>query len=125
MARYGEKEDGRASRAQRAREQRRAAVLNVARRIFAEKGYHATKIDDIVEAAGIARGTFYLYFDDKRAAFSDLVDRFLARLHLAIQRIDTKDPARSIADQVRENTARILTLFLQDRAMTKILITDA
>ena len=105
--------------------ERRAQILSRARDAFAKRGYHATKIEDIVEAAGIARGTFYLYFDDKRAVFSDLVDRFLARLHLGIQRIDIDDPARSVADQVRENTLGILTLFLQDRAMTKILITDA
>ena len=46
-------------------------------------------------AAGVARGTFYLYFEDKRGVFVELVDRFLARLHLAILRIDPQDPARS------------------------------
>ena len=60
MARYGEKADGRVERAQRAREARRIGVLAVARRLFAAEGYHATSIDGIIAAAGIARGTFYL-----------------------------------------------------------------
>ncbi len=47
----------------------------VARDVFAQRGYHAAKIDDIVAAAGIARGTFYLYFEDKRAIFEEIVDR--------------------------------------------------
>ncbi len=105
--------------------ERRAQLLARARDVFAKRGYHATKIEHIVAAAKVARGTFYLYFEDKRGVFVELVDRFLARLHLAIMRIDPHDRSRSVADQVRENIVRVLTLFLQDRAMTKILLTDA
>jgi AcrR family transcriptional regulator len=105
--------------------ERRAQILARARDVFAKRGYHAAKIEDIVAAAKVARGTFYLYFEDKRGVFAELVDRFLARLHLAILRIDPHDPSRSVGAQVRENIVRVLTLFLQDRAMTKILLTDA
>lgn len=102
--------------------ERRAQILACARNVFARRGYHAAKIDEIVEAAGVARGTFYLYFDDKRAIFAELVDRFLARLHLSIQRIDVEG---DIAQQVKDNARAVITLFLQDHAMTKILLTDA
>jgi AcrR family transcriptional regulator len=105
--------------------ERRAQLLSRARDVFAKRGYHATKIEDIVAAAKVARGTFYLYFEDKRGVFAELVDRFLARLHLAILRIDPHDASRSVAAQIRENIMRVLTLFLQERAMTKILLTDA
>jgi AcrR family transcriptional regulator len=105
--------------------ERRAQILARARDVFAKRGYHAAKIEDIVAAAKVARGTFYLYFEDKRGVFVELVDRFLAKLHLAILRIDPRDPSRSVAAQIRENIVRVLTLFLQDRAMTKILLTDA
>ncbi len=104
---------------------RRAQLLARARDVFAKRGYHASKIEHIVAAAGVARGTFYLYFEDKRGVFSELVERFLARLHLAIQRVDLDNPTRSVAAQVRDNIKRVLTLFLQDHAMTKILLTDA
>lgn len=102
--------------------ERRAQILACARNVFARRGYHAAKIDEIVEAAGVARGTFYLYFDDKRAIFAELVDRFLARLHLSIQRIDVEG---DIEQQVKANARAVISLFLQDRAMTKILLTDA
>jgi AcrR family transcriptional regulator len=82
-------------------------------------------VDDIVNAAGVARGTFYLYFEDKRAVFAELVDRFVARVHLTIQHIDPADPTRTVPQQVRGNISRIVALFLQERAMTKILLTDA
>jgi AcrR family transcriptional regulator len=105
--------------------ERRAQLLSRARDVFAKRGYHATKIEDIVAAAKVARGTFYLYFEDKRAVFAELVDRFLARLHLAIMRIEAHDPRRDVESQIRENIFRVFALFLQDRAMTKILLTDA
>ena len=104
------------------RAQRRAQILARAREVFARRGYHAAKIDEIVEAAEVARGTFYLYFDDKRAVFVELVDRFLGRLHASILRIDVSAP---VEPQVRENIRRVLELFLADRAMTKILLADA
>ena len=81
--------DGRVSRAQRLREQRRQQILDAARRLFAERGYHATSIHDIIRTADIARGTFYLYFESKRAIFVELLDEFFHTLAGAVRRIDS------------------------------------
>ena len=105
--------------------ERRQQILLQARDVFAKRGYHAAKIDDIVAAAGIARGTFYLYFEDKRAIFEEIVDRTIARLGLAILRVDPQDKGRSVADQIRENIRRLVAMLLEDRATTKILLSDA
>ena len=105
--------------------ERRQQILSVAREAFAKRGYHQTTIDDIVALAGVARGTFYLYFEDKRAVFSDLVDRFAGQLSVAIVRIVIDDPGRSVVEQVRENIRAIIATCLAERAMTKILFTDA
>jgi AcrR family transcriptional regulator len=105
--------------------ERRQQILNVARDVFARRGYHAAKIDDIVAAAGIARGTFYLYFQDKRTIFEEIVDRTIARLGMSIVRVDPHDGGRTVADQVRENILRIVRILLEDRATTKILLSDA
>jgi AcrR family transcriptional regulator len=40
-------------------------ILDAAARLFAERGYHGTGVDDVVAEAGFARATFYKYFDDK------------------------------------------------------------
>jgi AcrR family transcriptional regulator len=108
-----------------AKSERRQQILTAARDEFAKRGYHQTTIDDIVATAGVARGTFYLYFEDKRAVFSDLIDRFAAQLAVTIVRITTDDPTQSVAAQVRENIRRIIGTCLGDRAMTKILFSDA
>ena len=83
-----EEVDGRVSRARKQREYRRAAVLAVARQVFSQKGYHATSIDDLIAAADIARGTFYLYFESKRAIFDELLDELFATLAATVKRID-------------------------------------
>ncbi|HEY3816800.1 MAG TPA: helix-turn-helix domain-containing protein [Polyangiaceae bacterium] len=105
--------------------ERRQQILNVAREVFAKRGYHAAKIEDIVAAASIARGTFYLYFEDKRAIFEEIVDRTIARLGMSIVRVDPHDGVRSVSDQVKEQIRRIVRILLEDRATTKILLSDA
>jgi AcrR family transcriptional regulator len=104
---------------------RRQQILARGRDVFARHGYHDTTVDDIVAAAGVARGTFYLYFADKRSLFEELVDRFFTRLAMAIHRVDPHDPARSVEAQTRDNIRRILGVLLDDRPMSKILIADA
>ena len=51
----------------------RSRLLEAAERIFAELGYHEASIVKITEAAGVAQGTFYLYFEGKRQVFDELV----------------------------------------------------
>lgn len=50
-------------------EHRRSAILCAAREVFAGQGYSATAIDDIAAAAGIAKGTVYLYFSSKEQIY--------------------------------------------------------
>lgn len=107
------------------RNERRLQILAAARRVFARRGYAQSTIDDIVAEAGVARGTFYLYFEDKRAVFAELIDRFAQQISVAIMRIDPDDADKSVADQVRANVRAILGVCLAERSMTKILFTDA
>jgi AcrR family transcriptional regulator len=43
----------------------RTALLEAAREVFVSRGYHGTRVDDIVEAAGVSHGAFYRYFKNK------------------------------------------------------------
>ncbi len=105
--------------------ERRQQILNVARDVFARSGYHAAKIDEIVAAAGVARGTFYLYFEDKRSIFEEIVDGTIARLSGSIVRVDPHDAKRTVTDQVRDNVRRVVRILLEDHDTTKILLSDA
>ena len=58
----------------------RERLLKEALILFATKGYEQTTVADIVNAAGIGRGTFYNYFDDVKAIFSALIDDLNAQI---------------------------------------------
>src|SRR6516225_1382383 len=125
MVRYGEKQDGRVTRAQRARAERRTAVLAAARRIFADKGYHATSIDDIIEAADIARGTFYLYFESKRAIFDELLDELFRTLQSKVSRIDVSPGAPPPVAQMDATVDKVFATLLEHRELARILLREA
>ncbi len=55
--------------------ERREQILSAARAVFNENGYETTTISDIVRRAGVAQGTFYLYFPSKREIVWALANR--------------------------------------------------
>lgn len=57
------------SRWQRRKDARPAEIIDAAIELFTEKGYAATRLDDIAKCAGIAKATLYLYFDNKEDIF--------------------------------------------------------
>jgi TetR/AcrR family transcriptional repressor of nem operon len=52
------------------------AALDKAARVFSERGYHATSITDLTQAIGVAQGSLYKAFKDKKAVFLAVFDRF-------------------------------------------------
>ncbi|MGB5903625.1 MAG: TetR/AcrR family transcriptional regulator [Xanthobacteraceae bacterium] len=69
----------------------RAALLRAAERCFGDRGFHAVSVSDITEEAGIAIGTFYLYFADKLEVFRAVVDLIQAELRLHLRNSDAED----------------------------------
>ena len=108
-----------------ARAERRAALLAAARDVFAKRGYHQATIDDIVAKAGASRGTFYLYFEDKRAVFAALMDMFWTRVNDTIIRIVPGSGEKPVERQILDNLRAVLKVCLKERAMTKILFSDS
>src|SRR5436190_16301202 len=51
-----------------------ARLKLAARKLFVERGYHATRPQDIAREAGLGHGTFYLHYPDKRACFLAFVE---------------------------------------------------
>src|SRR3954452_24755595 len=60
-------------------QERKQQLLDQAAILFAERGYAETRVLDIVQAAGVAKGLFYWYFENKEAFSRDLAD--LTRLN--------------------------------------------
>ncbi len=53
---------------------KRTAMMQAAMKVFAEKGYHAATVRDVVKQADVAIGTFYFYFPDKETLFTYLYE---------------------------------------------------
>jgi AcrR family transcriptional regulator len=58
----------------------RERLLESAKRLFSQRGYYATSVEDIVESAGLSKGAFYFYFKSKEELFKSLVEE----MHLSI-----------------------------------------
>jgi AcrR family transcriptional regulator len=71
----------------------RASLFEAAEKLYGVRGYDGTSIVDLTKAAGIALGTFYIYFPDKKTLFIELVDTLGLRLreHLSLRIVGAKD----------------------------------
>ncbi len=116
--------DGRAARAERRRAQRRRAILDAAKRVFRDKGYHPTSVHDIIDDARIARGTFYLYFSSKQDVFGDLVDEFLAAIRQAVRKILVGPEHPPPFEQLRANFRRVVAAVLAHDDVGSIILRD-
>lgn len=63
----------RTPRWQRRKEARPQEILDAALAVFAEKGFAAARLDQVARAAGVSKGTLYLYFDSKESLFEAVV----------------------------------------------------
>src|SRR5688500_9035886 len=69
-------------------DERRQQLLQAATWVFARKGYRHAGVSDIVARAGVARGTFYLYFGSKQQVFLSIVEDFHARIKRVLESLD-------------------------------------
>jgi AcrR family transcriptional regulator len=117
--------DGRVRRGAESREARRAQILERALDVFAERGYYRTSVTDLVKAAGVARGTFYLYFDGKEALFLELLEQLLSKFRGNIVGAETGPEAPPLAEQLANIVASILDTLQENRSLTRIIFREA
>ncbi len=107
------------------RAERRRHLLDCALEVFAEKGYHAASISHIIKKAGVARGTFYLYFESKRAVFEELLDEMLAALGTQVKRIDPSRGATGVLAQMEANVDGVISHLRANQPMLRLLLAEA
>jgi AcrR family transcriptional regulator len=61
-------------------EQRRAAILDAALAVFADRGYHASSIDDIAREGGVSKALIYEHFDSKQKLYEELLKQHAGEL---------------------------------------------
>jgi AcrR family transcriptional regulator len=77
------------------KEERRTQILDAAALCFAEKGYHAASMDDLVTASSLSKGALYWHFKSKREIFRSLLERWFTEYTLALESLmETDVPPR-------------------------------
>jgi TetR/AcrR family fatty acid metabolism transcriptional regulator len=103
-------------------EDKRQQLLGAAVRVFARKGFHASRVGDIAEEAGVAHGLLYHYFKSKdqvlEAVFHENWSILIARIESVEE---TDEPA---ADQIRHIAAIVLRTWLHLPDVVRVVIQE-
>lgn len=75
-------------RREREKEERRAAILDAAERVFEEKGFESSKMGEIADVAELSKGTLYLYFKNKNDLFLAMSTRCIAPVLQGFEELD-------------------------------------
>lgn len=101
----------------------RTRILEAAALVFAQKGYHDTRVDDIVAQSGSSKGSVYFHFPSKEKIFLALIEMFTALLESRLQEsIAHEEHGLQQLDLALQSS---LKLFQQYRGMAKIVLVQA
>ena len=96
-------------------ERTRRAILDAARRVFERDGYFDSNIEDIVNEAGVARGSFYTYFSSKVEVFRVLSAEVSAQIDQAVARSDER--SRDAIEALDRSNRRYIQVYRENAAM--------
>jgi TetR/AcrR family transcriptional regulator, fatty acid metabolism regulator protein len=110
-----------AARADRQADRRRQ-ILEAAVKVFADKGFHASRVGDIAEEAGIAYGLVYHYFESKEDLLETIFRTTWTEMLARVREVEeAKIPA---AEAVRQVTALILRTWRRDPDLVRVLVRE-
>jgi AcrR family transcriptional regulator len=97
----------------------RAQLLEAGHKVFVERGYYATRVADIVKAAGVSHGVFYRYFDNKTDLFRILAKRAIEQLGEALEDIPdlTADGGTDVEHELRTWLRRFGSTYAEEASI--------
>lgn len=104
-------------------EETRERILDAALNIFSNKGYHDTRMDEIVAASDTSKGSIYFYFPNKERLFLALVDQFADLLERRV--VEAVESEEEGIARVRAALQACLETFGRYRRPAKILLVQA
>jgi TetR/AcrR family fatty acid metabolism transcriptional regulator len=101
-------------------EEKRRQILDAAVRAFARKGYHACRVGEIAEEAGVAYGLVYHYFGSKEEVLQTIFRETWTQMLARVREVQEEGgPAR---EQVRKVTALLLRTWNRDPDLVRVLV---
>ncbi len=101
---------------------RRDRIVENATRLFSAKGYHGTTIDEIVQATGIAKGTFYIYFDSKEGLLVEVIKRLIDDTLHKIDRVLEDRDEKDFISRIEAKGEEMLNLYLNRSELLYMLL---
>jgi AcrR family transcriptional regulator len=102
--------------------EKRRQILDAAVRVFARQGFHATRVSDIADEAGVAYGLVYHYFNSKEEVLNEL---FVERWSLLLAAIEEADRAGgSHRDRLAAVASFIVESYRHDPELMKVIIVE-
>lgn len=99
------------------------ALLEAAARLFSQQGYHSTTVRAITEAAGVATGTFYLYFPNKEGTLLALISKLQGEV---IQEILGERAGKdNVISKLAASIKAVLSFFARHEDLARILLVNA
>ncbi len=105
-----------------AQEERRRQILDAAVRAFAKKGYHACRVSDIAEEAGVAYGLVYHYFESKDAVLESIFREMWGMMVGAINAVEEIE--ESPREQLRKSCAIVLRTWRDYPDVVRVLVRE-
>jgi len=105
-----------------AQEEKRRLILSAAVRVFASKGYHASRVDDIAAEAGVAHGLLYHYFASKEELLETIFRETWAELLGAIRAVE--ESGEPVPEQLRRVAAILLRSWRRDPNLVRVLVRE-
>lgn len=114
-------------------EARQRQILACAKRVFAERGFHAANVSHICAAAGIGRGTLYQYFANKHAVLTAILRETLERVRALMETMSRETaypPAETVTRAIAiavstKQLRRLLAVVFDDVDTLRILLREA
>lgn len=103
-------------------EEKRRQILDAAVRTFARKGYHASRVGDIAEEAGVAYGLVYHYFSSKEDVLESIFRETWSETLQALRQVE--ESGQPAAEQVRQVTAIFLRTWKREPDLVRVLVRE-
>jgi TetR/AcrR family transcriptional regulator len=110
------------ARRKREKEERRQSILQAAREVFFENGFHRATVDDVAERAEVSKGTVYLYFESKETILAFLLLEGLDELVEKLEQAYAASEPLAADERLRRLSIAYLRFFREDPEYFRLLM---
>lgn len=111
--------------------EKRSEILDAAIKLFSEKGFERTTVDEIATKANVGKGTIYLYFENKEHIFLTIIEEGMSQLRRFFQQMSKEENFLSLLRELifsylkfAEDNREIYRLFLKERLAMRLFDED-